>query len=142
MMSLVPRTYLHNTPADLYNLLDDFFTTPTSEAVRGGFKIDVKETDNEYTVEADMPGVDKNDIDIEHNNDTLTISVNYQNDDEQKDDQGEYLYRERSRVSMSRSILLKDGDEDAIQAKLENGVLKVTVPKKQHDNGARKISID
>lgn len=142
MMSLVPRTYLHNTPADLYNLLDDFFTTPTRESVHGAFKIDVKETDEAYIVEADLPGIGKDDIDIEHNENTLTISVNYQDEAEQKDEKGAYLYRERSRVSMSRSILLKDTDEEAIQAKFDNGVLTVTVPKKQHETGARKISID
>ena len=43
---------------------------------------------------------------------------------------------------MKRSVVLKDGDEDAIQAKYENGVLTVTVPKKQRNDGARKIAID
>lgn len=139
-MALVPRTYFNNTPTDLFNLLDDFFTTPSAPAA-GGFKVDVKETDDAYTVEADMPGVSKDDIDIEHSNDTLTISVDYKDEDDKKDDNDNYIYRERKHVSMKRSMVLKDGDEDAIQAKLENGVLTVTVPKKTHKDGARKIEI-
>lgn len=142
MLSLVPRTYMHNSPIDLYNMLDDFFGTPTNATVAGGFKVDVSETDDAYTVEADLPGVDKDSIDIEHSDDTLTIGVDYEDKDEKKDDNGTYLYRERKHVSMKRSVTLKDGDEDAIQAKLENGVLTVTVPKKQHGTGARKIAIE
>lgn len=140
-MALVPRTYFNNTPTDLFNLLDDFFTAP-SVPTAGSFKVDVKETDDAYTVEADMPGVTKDNIDIEHSNDTLTIAVDYKDEDDKKDDGGNYVYRERKHASMKRSMVLKDGDEDAISAKLENGVLTVTVPKKHHNDGARKISID
>lgn len=142
MMSLVPRSYMHNSPVDLYNMLDDFFNTPANATVAGGFKMDVSENDNAYTVEADLPGVSKDDIDIEHSGDTLTIGVDYKDEDDEKNDNGDYVYRERKHVSMKRSVVLKDGDEDAIQAKYENGVLTVTVPKKQRNDGARKISID
>lgn len=141
MMSLVPRTYFNNTPNDLFNLLDDFFTAPSAPQA-GGFKVDVKETDDAYTVEADMPGVSKDDIDIEHSGDTLTIAVDYKDEDGKKDDDDNYIYRERKHVSMKRSMVLKDGDEDAIQAKYDNGVLTVTVPKKTRKDNARKISID
>lgn len=141
MMSLVPRTYFNNTPNDLFNLLDDFFTAPSAPTA-GGFKVDVKETDDAYTVEADMPGVSKDDIDIEHSGDTLTIAVDYKDEDGKKDDDDNYIYRERKHVSMKRSMVLKDGDEDAIQAKYDNGVLTVTVPKKTRKDNARKISIE
>jgi HSP20 family protein len=142
MMSLVPRSYMHNSPVDLYNMLDDFFNTPANATVAGGFKMDVSENDSAYTVEADLPGVSKDDIDIEHNGDTLTIGVDYKDEDDEKNENGDYVYRERKHVSMKRSVVLKDGDEDAIQAKYENGVLTVTVPKKQRNDGARKIAID
>ena len=142
MMSLVPRSYMHNSPVDLYNMLDDFFNTPANATVAGGFKMDVSENDTAYTVEADLPGVSKDAIDIEHNGDTLTIGVDYKDEDDEKNENGDYVYRERKHVSMKRSVVLKDGDEDAIQAKLDNGVLTVTVPKKQRNDGARKISID
>lgn len=143
MVSLVPRSvgYLHDSPIDLYNMMDSFFNAPISHEDALKFKVDVTEDDDGYTVEADVPGVAKDNIDIEMNEEKLTIGVHY---DEEKDDSDEaknYVHRERSHVSMQRSAYLKDADAAAIEAKLDNGVLTISVPKKNPEKNTTKISI-
>lgn len=128
---------------DFYNMLDDFFTegwTPRRNLLRDTFKLDVKETDGEYLVEAEMPGVKKDEIDLSVDDEILTISVNREEsvDQEHKG----YLHKERRTSSMSRSVRLLGATADGIKASLKEGVLSVTIPKQEKKETARKISID
>ena len=94
-------------------------------------KTDVKETNNGYELTIDMPGIKKGDISAELKDGYLTISVksNYSNDD--KDDEGRYIRRERHYGSCSRSFYVGDSiTQDEIKAGFNNGILKLTVPKK------------
>ena len=95
-------------------------------------KTDVKETDNSYELDMDMPGFDKGDIKAELKNGYLTISASSHKNNDEKDNDGRYIRRERYSGSCSRSFYVGgDVKQEDIKAKFENGILKVTVPKKE-----------
>lgn len=123
------------------NFLDDFNNFFTGGLLSRNLKTDIEQTDKEYKVMVDVPGVDKKDINVSFEDNTLTISVNQCN--EKEDNNKNYLRKERSCVSMSRSFYLENGDENAIKAKLDNGVLNITVGKVENAQEPKKsISID
>ena len=128
---------------DFYNMLDDFFSDsllPGRSLLRDTFKIDIEETDSEFRVEAELPGVKKEEIDLGIEDDSLCISVNHS--EEVSQDSKNYIHRERRLSSMSRRVRLANAKLDGITAKLEEGVLTVTVPKEEKANNARKIEIE
>jgi HSP20 family protein len=116
---------------DFTNMLDDFFAEgwPFRRSLAADtFKIDVQDNKTDYLIEAELPGTQKKDINISLNDGRLNISVNKNETVEESDKN--YIHRERRYSSMSRSILLADADGAGIKAKLDNGMLSVTVPKK------------
>ena len=146
MANLIPTNRRNRSIAptgfeDFYNMLDDFFTDPwlTGRRTREAFKMDVQQTDNEYTIEAELPGVNKDDVSLEMNDGTLRISVNRE---ESKNDEGKnYNHRERRYASMSRAVHLADAEADGISAKLDGGILKVSVPRQKNTDNTRRIEI-
>jgi len=124
-----------------YGLMDGFFGDmwPAMNGYRG-FKVDVSENEKDYKVEADLPGIQKEDIQLSLHDGHLSISV--KNEREQETSKGNYLYRERSTASMTRSIYLDEAADENVTAKLENGVLYVTVPKKANGAKSGTIPID
>lgn len=128
---------------DFSNMLDDFFTGswPIQRSLAGDtFKIDIQDNDTEYTIEAELPGVKKEDVEITLNDGRLNISVKKEEVSENKSKK--YIHRERKYAQMSRSILLADADDEDIKAKLEEGVLTIQVPKKQHEDTSKRIMIE
>ena len=128
---------------DFSNMLDDFFTGswPIRRSLAGDtFKIDIQDNDTEYTIEAELPGVKKEDVEITLNDGRLNISVKKEEVSENKSKK--YIHRERKYAQMSRSILLADADDEGIKAKLEEGVLTIQVPKKQHEDTSKRIMIE
>ncbi len=103
-------------------------------------KVDISETEKEYVLEADLPGVDKKDIDIQVKDETLFISVNHNEDKEEK--KQNYIRKERIHGSLARSFYL-DGIKDTdITATFDRGILKLTLPKKEESAPShRKIEI-
>ena len=94
-------------------------------------KTDVKETDEGYEVDVDLPGFSKDEIKLELNNGYLTISTekSLEKKDEKK---GKVLRQERYSGTMQRSFYVGDSmTEEDIKAKYENGVLSLTLPKKE-----------
>jgi HSP20 family protein len=90
----------------------------------------IRETPKEYVVEVAAPGLERNDFSIELENHTLTVSAEKEDSKEEKGDYNGYFRKEYSFNSFSRSFSLPDNvKESAIEAKYENGVLKLTVPK-------------
>ena len=99
-------------------------------------KTDVKETENGYEVDVDLPGFKKDDIHLELNNGTLTISAEKAMEKKEENDQGKVLRQERYSGAMSRSFYVGEQmTEEDIKARYEDGVLHLTVPKKD----ARKV---
>ena len=114
------------------------------ESIEGGLSesvaVDVAETDDGYVVVADLPGFDREDIDVELAGETLTVSAAADGNDE--DDDRRYLRRERPRGPVSRSVRLPEAvDPEATDAAHEAGVLTVTLPKAA-GAGGRSIPID
>lgn len=131
------------------NLLDDFFDdafVPADFSKDNLMRTDVKETDNSYELDVDLPGVNKEDIKAQLKDGYLTITATSNNSKDEKDDKGNYIRRERYSGSWSRSFYVGDDiTEDDIKAKFENGTLHLTVPKKEPEKPQEEqklISID
>ena len=122
-------------------LFDDFFffVRPARELMKiqtpanGIMKTDVKETENGYELEIDLPGYTKEDVKGEIKDGYLTISATTSKNNDEKDEKtGRYIRRERYYGSCSRSFYVgEEVTEEDIKAKFENGILKVCIPKKE-----------
>ena len=138
------------------NLFDDFFADPfgmmapvrgSEEALYGKharnlMKTDVRELDNTYELDVDLPGFKKDEISVDLKNGYLTIGASKGLDRDQKDENGKYIRRERSYGSFTRSFDISAVNAAAISAKYENGVLTLDLPKKSPEQeGARRLQI-
>ncbi len=148
MASLVPFNKNKNNLKsagfdDFYNMLDNFFED-TWAPMRGlqcdTFKLDVQDNEKEYAIEAELPGVKKEEIKLEMNENRLTISIvrNETVNEEKKN----YIHKERRTCSMERSVFLRDAKSDGIKAKLDDGVLSINIPKDDSKAGRKSISIE
>nr|WP_284506697.1 Hsp20/alpha crystallin family protein [Caballeronia sp. GAWG1-5s-s] len=125
---------------------DPFSMEPVSEMFQGLFrplrglspddtplshvKLDVSETDAAYQVKAELPGVDKKDIDVKIDRNTVSIHAKSERNKEQKDGE-RVIRRERYSGEMSRSFSLgSEIDDAAATAQYQDGVLTLTLPKK------------
>ncbi len=136
-----------------FNMIDDFFDDALNELsltkrnlLANSFKIDVQETSNEYLIDAELPGVQKEEINLNLNDDgKLTISIDREESVDEKDEDNNYIHKERYYASMERSLYLTDANPDGeVQARLENGLLNIQVPKIEQEpaNEGRKIEIE
>ena len=122
------------------DFLKDFFDFESDPTVQD---VDVREKQNEYVIELAAPGLDKKDFNVDVQNNVLLISSEKEHKDENKDEN--YLRREFSYSTFQRSFSLPDGVKaDDIKAKHQNGVLYVTIPKKDElkQKPSRKIEIE
>ena len=95
-------------------------------------KTDVKETDTGYEVDIDLPGFKKDEINALLDNGYLTISAAKGLDKDEKDKKGKYIRKERYAGAMSRSFYVGEGvTQEDIKAKYEDGILRLSVPKKE-----------
>lgn len=101
------------------------------------FKVDVYESSDAYQVIAELPGYSKDNIDIQFDEKTLTISV--ENTSTITQNQDNYLIKERNSNNQNRQFIFKNVDEPNIKATLNNGILNVTLPI-QHTK--KQINID
>ena len=111
---------------DLNELEDAFFGR--GEAV--GFKTDIRELDDKFVLEADMPGFSKEDIKIDINGDCMTISAERKHESEEKDEKNHFIRRERSFGSYTRSFDISNVEAKDIKAQYKDGVLTLDLPKK------------
>ena len=94
-------------------------------------KTDIREHDSGYEVDVDLPGFKKDEINLELENGYLTVSAAKGLDKDEKDDKGRYIRRERYAGAMQRSFYVGDTlTQEDIKAKYENGILSISVPKK------------
>ena len=131
MTTLMPYRYnrhLSNRSNDLLNPFDDFFRSFFGTDVStNAMRVDVKDEGDHYLLEADMPGIKKEDVSIEVNDGVLTISAQTKQSREEKKEN--YVFSERRSGSFSRSFTLNGIDEEKISAACEDGVLKLTLHK-------------
>ena len=103
-------------------------------------KTDIRETENAYILEADLPGFTREDVHAEIKDGYLTIRAEHKSEDE--DNSESYLRRERSYGSFSRTFDLDGIDAEAITASFKNGVLTLELPKMQQKvEEARRVEI-
>ena len=138
MKTYLPALFGENL-MDVFNDFDrDFFRGFTRpEHVLYGknaahlMKTDVKETDTGYELDVDLPGFKKDEIQLELENGTLTISTHKDLEKKQENEQGKMLRQERYAGVMSRSFYVGENlTEEDIKAKFEDGVLHLMIPKK------------
>lgn len=94
-------------------------------------RTDIRDEGNSYVMESELPGFEKDDINIDISGGCLTLSAQRSSENEEKDSGGKYIRRERSYGSYRRSFDLSGIDEDNISADYKNGILTLTLPKKQ-----------
>lgn len=145
-MKLVPRN--NNLGFSLFdNMFDDMFKDPffTSNNNTKIMRTDIQEKDNNYVIEMDLPGYDKEDIKAQLKDGYLTISAEKNTSKDEKDEKGNYIRRERYSGKCSRSFYVGENvKEEDIKASFKNGILELTFPKeiekKQED--IKYITID
>lgn len=110
--------------------MDDRFFPRFSHFMRNNdFNVDIKENKQEYQVKADLPGFNKEDLQVTYHDGLLKISAKRDQSSEEKDEDGHYIRQERSTSSFVRRFMLKGVEEENIKASFENGVLHIILPK-------------
>lgn len=144
--SVVPREYW--TPISLFDdmerAFDDFrlgmrdFWLPSITTIGPRVPaVDMREEENEYVIEAELPGIRKEDVQIEVTEGGLKISATKETMAEEKKEG--YLRKERGYLSFRRQLSIpEDSDVDGIEAKLMDGVLRINIPKKEKPEEKKK----
>ena len=126
------------TPFDFF---EDFSRNLFNDFKSNLIKTDIHETDNEYLVEAELPGIPKENIQVTYEDGVLTISGQQQIDIVDEDKKGKLIRSERSSTSLRRQYLLENVKED-IKASYSDGILKVTLPKDSNKEIKKSIPIE
>ncbi|ACA54844.1 heat shock protein Hsp18 [Clostridium botulinum] len=117
---------------------DEFFSLMNN--LQDNFKVDLRETDENYLVETNLPGVKKEDIEVEFINNYLTITAKRDSSIENKEEN--FVRQERHYGEFNRSFYIDNVDGNNIDASFEDGVLKITLPKLDNENfKGKKIDI-
>lgn len=136
-MMLVPRS-------NSFDLFDDFFDDSFfTHKERNLMKTDIREKDNEYLIDVDLPGFEKDNIKLSLNNGYLNINATMDKKDDDSDNE-KYVRKERFYGQCSRSFYVGDQiNEEDINAEFKNGILTISVPKKEEDksNEIKQIEI-
>lgn len=143
MFTMVPYRRFLSNPAKIFDSMfsDPFFRQPASEgALANGFRVDIREKDEAYHLEAELPGMTLEQISLTVDENMLTISGNIQSESKQED--GNLYYCERRTGHVERSFNLEGIDTEKITANYKNGILYVTLPKdKPVEKTVRTIAI-
>ena len=135
------------------NLFDDFFGDPFGMMPRGRdplygkharnlMRTDVRETEDSYELDVDLPGFKKDEVSIDLKDGYLTISAAKGLDKDEEDKKGKYIRQERYAGACSRSFYVGKGVEpEEIGAKFENGILEISVPKETKKPEVKSTSV-
>ncbi|MDH6365817.1 HSP20 family protein [Enterococcus sp. PF1-24] len=140
MANIVPRKTDLITVGDSFidSMFQGFFDNDN-------FQVDIKEVKDKYEVSADLPGFERKDLTVTYNDNILTIEASRNDtiEDNDKDEEGMFIRRERSTRSYRRQFILKGVEEGKIKAKFHRGVLHLDLPKStKHHKENRKIEIE
>ncbi|HEY9055276.1 MAG TPA: Hsp20/alpha crystallin family protein [Rectinemataceae bacterium] len=122
-------TYYGSSPFDLLDrlFLEGTRLSPVSRIPA----VDVRENDNDYEIEAELPGVSEKDIRVEVKDGVLSLNAERASERKAEKDKGNWIIREREASSYFRSFTLpEDVEADKIEASFKDGVLKLTLPRK------------
>ena len=121
----------YNPFEELDDMQRRFLNINLGESAITDFKTDIRDNGDSYLLEADLPGFKKEDISVDIEGETLTIRAERTEEKEEKDGKGNFVKRERSYGSFSRSFDMTGIRTEDVSAAYENGVLQLTLPKKQ-----------
>ena len=116
---------------NLFDIFDNFqkkFFDNTNASLPA-FRTDIRDLGDKFLLEAELPGFNKEDISLELKDGILTIKAEHKESNDQTDDKGQYLRRERRYGSFARSFDVSGIDETNISAAYNNGILELTLPK-------------
>ena len=125
-MMMIPRK------RNEFDLFDSMFNDPFFERKETKWmKTDIKEVGNNYVIEVDLPGYDKDNIQIEMESGYLKVTAKVDNSNEEEEE-GKYIHKERYYGECSRSFYVGDNvTEEDIKASFKNGILTLTLPKEE-----------
>lgn len=127
------------------SLLEDPFIIASLREFNSGsiksMKCDVKETEEGYQIEAELPGFKKEEIKVEVEEGCLTITAETSSEQEENQEKG-YIRRERRFGKVSRSFNFEDISEDKISAKYDNGILNIIIPKEEKKSNKVGITVE
>ena len=107
------------------------------------FKVDVEDNGDSYDLTAELPGCQKGNITLTYKDNYLTIAAKNETSNDEKDEQGNYVRRERSQSSMSRSFYIDGIDDSKATADYKDGILSIHLPKTvQAEDAGHTISIE
>lgn len=127
---LYPSVFSNDFADDFFN---DFFAAPMKRVTYGSnsMRTDIKELDDSYELDVQLPGYNKEDVEVEIKNGYLTVRANHTENTEDKED-GKYIRKECYTGSCERSYYVGDKlASDDVKANFSNGVLQLTVPKEE-----------
>jgi len=139
-MRLVPieEIGMDKSVNEMFSMMDKMFGGNLQQTEKkASFRLDILENDNAYVVESDLPGVLRENVAIDFDKNILKISVKAVENTEEK----KFVHRERKHNDMERVLKFKDIDAENIGAKLENGLLIVTLPKQEIIETKKSIEI-
>lgn len=140
-MGFEMKPFFNMEPSDLFKDVGRQFFDQFPSA--GGITTDIKELDDSYVVEAELPGMKKENISLNFENNVLTIEGKQTEENNEEDNNGRVIHRERSVRDVKRQFSFNNIQEDAIKASYDNGMLNVTLPKRsKEDNSNSNIQID
>lgn len=112
------------------DVFDDlFYDSFKNYSSVNAMRTDIMEQDNDYLLNMELPGFKKEDIQMELNDGYLSVSATKNVDNEEKDNDGQVIRRERYSGSCSRNFYVGDINQEDIKASFDNGELKITIPK-------------
>lgn len=146
-MKLVPRTssFFDSPIDDFSRMIDNFFANPevSDRAIMTStFKVDVEEKDDSYVVEAELPGIKKEELTLDIDDGLLSICVNQTEEKNEEDEKRNFIHKERRSSQMMRRMSFPDIDEDNLKATLNDGILTITLPKKPEIETKKIINIE
>lgn len=128
---------------DVRSMFDEFFNDsffPAFSSAGASMRADIRDTEKEYIIEAEIPGARKEDIKLDLRDDVLTISVEH--NEQVNEERDNFIRKERRYGSFSRSFYVDNVKPEGVTAKYEDGILSVNLPKSDENNNKRhKIDI-
>jgi HSP20 family protein len=131
---------------EMERMFEDFFPRGWMRPFRGGWprvgemapfegrmpRVDVQDRESDVQVHAELPGVKKDDLDVSVSDNTVTIKASTRSEKEEGEQEGDYYRREIATGSFARTVALPgEVDADNAQARFENGILELTLPKRE-----------